>query len=255
MWKLSRGLMLTLSLLPTTLWAQQKDSQAEYKAELQKLEASYRQAQNKYYEPYSKAKSDAEAAKIHLDPKLDPSRSFLPRYQDLAKRAQGTEAGLDALMTARKLAFQTDQPKIAHEDDNRLLTVYGRSPLLEKAAQQLRYVQTEQEQKDNGPLLRRLLQTTPQHSAKAAITFILASQLVEGHPKDTTEVRQLFASLKQDFSDTPYAKQIDPYLFELDHLQIGMAAPDFEATDQDGSSYKLSDYRGKVVVLDFWGFW
>jgi hypothetical protein len=25
--------------------------------------------------------------------------------------------------------------------------------------------------------------------------------------------------------------------------------------DIDGNRFKLSDYRGKVVVLDFWGHW
>ena len=44
-------------------------------------------------------------------------------------------------------------------------------------------------------------------------------------------------------------------LFEIEHLQIGMVAPDFEAQDETGASFKLSDYKGKVVVLDFWGFW
>jgi peroxiredoxin len=36
---------------------------------------------------------------------------------------------------------------------------------------------------------------------------------------------------------------------------VGNLAPDFEAKDVEGKSFKLSDYRGKVVVLDFWGFW
>jgi len=31
--------------------------------------------------------------------------------------------------------------------------------------------------------------------------------------------------------------------------------PDFEATDVTGVRFRLSDYRGKVVVVDFWGFW
>jgi len=43
--------------------------------------------------------------------------------------------------------------------------------------------------------------------------------------------------------------------FQEKRLQIGMAAPDIEGTDLDGVSFKLSDYRGKVVVLDFWGDW
>lgn len=35
-------------------------------------------------------------------------------------------------------------------------------------------------------------------------------------------------------------------------LQIGSKAPDFEVNDQDGNSVKLSDFRGKKVVLYFY---
>ena len=38
-------------------------------------------------------------------------------------------------------------------------------------------------------------------------------------------------------------------------LIVTQPAPDFTATDQDGVEFKLSDYRGKVVILTFWGFW
>ena len=38
-------------------------------------------------------------------------------------------------------------------------------------------------------------------------------------------------------------------------LEIGCTAPDIEAGDLDGVVFKLSDYRGRVVVLDFWGDW
>jgi peroxiredoxin len=44
-------------------------------------------------------------------------------------------------------------------------------------------------------------------------------------------------------------------IFQLEHLRIGMLAPDIEGEDLDGAAFKLSDYRGKVVVLDFWGNW
>ena len=37
-------------------------------------------------------------------------------------------------------------------------------------------------------------------------------------------------------------------------LSIGKEAPEIEAEDQDGQRFKLSDYRGKVVLLDFWSF-
>ena len=38
-------------------------------------------------------------------------------------------------------------------------------------------------------------------------------------------------------------------------FDIGNLAPEIEGEDIDGVKFKLSDYRGKVVVLDFWGDW
>ena len=34
----------------------------------------------------------------------------------------------------------------------------------------------------------------------------------------------------------------------------GSAAPDFALNDLDGKKVSLSDYRGKVVLLAFWGY-
>jgi hypothetical protein len=47
----------------------------------------------------------------------------------------------------------------------------------------------------------------------------------------------------------------DKAQLELDdilHLAVGKVAPEIEGQDQDGNKFKLSDYRGKVVLLDFW---
>jgi cytochrome oxidase Cu insertion factor (SCO1/SenC/PrrC family) len=41
-------------------------------------------------------------------------------------------------------------------------------------------------------------------------------------------------------------------LFEMRHLAVGKEAADIEGPDQNGVRFKLSDYRGKVVLLYFW---
>ncbi len=37
--------------------------------------------------------------------------------------------------------------------------------------------------------------------------------------------------------------------------EVGYSAPDFELTDLSGKSVRLSDFRGKPVVLNFWATW
>jgi hypothetical protein len=44
-------------------------------------------------------------------------------------------------------------------------------------------------------------------------------------------------------------------LFEIRSLQIGMMAPEIEGVGIDEKPMKLSDFHGKVVLLDFWGDW
>lgn len=39
------------------------------------------------------------------------------------------------------------------------------------------------------------------------------------------------------------------------NVAVGKVAPDIEGPDIDDVEFKLSDYRGKVVMLDFWGDW
>ena len=54
---------------------------------------------------------------------------------------------------------------------------------------------------------------------------------------------------------TTFAERAKGVKHELQNLQVGLPAPEIEGEDLDGVAFKLSEYRGKVVVLDFWGNW
>ena len=78
---------------------------------------------------------------------------------------------------------------------------------------------------------------------------------------DRAAAEALFEKVAQEFANVAHPRRgslgkiADAQLFELRHLQVGKVAPDIVGNDVDGVAFKLSDYRGKVVVLDFWGFW
>ena len=42
---------------------------------------------------------------------------------------------------------------------------------------------------------------------------------------------------------------------KVEMLKVGAVAPDFTTTDLAGKPVKISDFKGKVVVLDFWAPW
>ncbi len=44
-------------------------------------------------------------------------------------------------------------------------------------------------------------------------------------------------------------------LKNIPNLKVGKVAPEIEGEDVAGARFKLSDYRGKVILLDFWGHW
>jgi len=43
--------------------------------------------------------------------------------------------------------------------------------------------------------------------------------------------------------------------YKLTRIEPPVAAPDFSLTDMDGATHRLSDYRGKVVLVNFWATW
>ena len=54
------------------------------------------------------------------------------------------------------------------------------------------------------------------------------------------------------FRNTTVGETAKSELYAIRNLGVGKLAPDIVGKDQDGTPFKLSDYRGKVVLLYFW---
>ena len=83
--------------------------------------------------------------------------------------------------------------------------------------------------------------------------------------KTQKEIEGLYERVESEFGavklnagtkrETTLGKRAGTALYEIRHLAVGMPTPEIEAVDLDSVAFKLSDYRGKVVLLDFWGNW
>ncbi|WP_431216314.1 TlpA disulfide reductase family protein [Puia sp. P3] len=65
-----------------------------------------------------------------------------------------------------------------------------------------------------------------------------------------------YGKLSDRLKKTNAAESIRSRIAALKKLTpVGMAAQNFTRKDQNGRTIRLSDYRGKLVILDFWGSW
>jgi hypothetical protein len=124
-------------------------------------------------------------------------------------------------------------------------------------------------------LIKAVAEKNPDRTARAQAVIALAWQAKRKFQaaeykkspdaeKLAAEAEKAFETVLKDYADCPRLIREDApkvgevaaqELFELRHLRLGKTAPEIEGEDLDGKKFKLSDYRGKVVVLDFWGDW
>lgn len=245
-------LTLLLCLLHTAAAAQQKAPPAEPTAALKALTTEYDSAEQAFFKRLQALSSDAERQEIWNS--KHPARGFLPRFQALAARARGTETGARSLIWILNKGERTGSKSAVSEALGTLTAAYIRSPILEEAASNLRSLSQFLGTETCTGALRTMDEKSPHRQVQAAATYALAT-ILSGTPEGKREARRLFDTVQSKYAGTRYAEQAGGYIFEMENLQIGMKAPDFEATDENGQTFRLSDYRGKVVVVDFWGFW
>lgn len=109
--------------------------------------------------------------------------------------------------------------------------------------------------------IEELAESSVVAQTKAAAAYTVASKLSRSNTLEDQEKRErLLEASRTGIGDLEVrgrkiADLIDGALFEARNLGLGKEAPEIEGEDVDGVAFKLSDYRGKVVVIDFWGDW
>jgi hypothetical protein len=215
-----------------------------------------------------KAQSDfMEALKAEKDQKARmalyekrPGLEFLGEFQALGVETKGTEVAAQCWIHAAHIGSDFGKADVVKTAADTLIADHIQSAALDDLPSVVSQATSETEARK---YLETLLEKSPRKQVQAGSLFELAQMDLRGEPDKTrqAEAHKRFERLAKDYGDidAPYGRKYkalaEGFLFECDHLQIGQVAPDFDVTDENGVTFKLSDYRGKVVVLDFWGFW
>ena len=70
---------------------------------------------------------------------------------------------------------------------------------------------------------------------------------------NTDDAVRLFEAAKAAAPGSPYAEDADGLLYEIKYLSPGLPAPKITGKTRSGRAVTLAGFRGKAVVLVFWG--
>lgn len=217
------------------------------------LDAEFAKLQNEAQEAYY-----AWAEKKKTDPKAPAwELGMWDKFQALADKGSGRAQ----LWLATKAQVKTDSKK---EATTKKLELFG--ALIQKHASAewgediVSAIQAQKKwfgMSEMDKLLCQLKSTSTNREVQAAALQALSKVLdgtsaSESDKKRGTEYK---AELVKDYQGTRVVDRLNAKEFHDTNLVVGKPVPDFTAKDVEGVEFKLSDYKGKVVLLDFWGFW
>jgi hypothetical protein len=70
---------------------------------------------------------------------------------------------------------------------------------------------------------------------------------------DIEHARIAFQTVVAQYPNTSHAEEAEGNLREIEFLNVGQPAPQFDRTTINGDPLSLAGFKGKVVVLKFWG--
>jgi len=192
---------------------------------------------------------------------------------EIAKEDPKDDAGFDAI----KLALTMGSGAAAKHANELLLTHHVANPKIADMVLGLGRGGSD----DAVKFLRAVLDKNPDKTAKGralyALVGVTADKIEKAKSDDEAkkfedEALGYIKRIESEFADVtqvtlPPTSKAEPRLLgkmaakdakgivNIKNLKVGKAAPEIENEDTDGAKFKLSDYRGKVVLLDFWGHW
>jgi len=190
----------------------------------------------------------------------------VPRYAekllDIAERNRGTNKGFEALYAVGAISAKGNGKltRFRLRAARELLQDYVEFPRVGDALRQLRMTHAA----EIFELLEavRARHSDPNHRALA--TMCLADSLSAdplGSILYAPEIERLIATTLEQYPQARWgrsnwpAEQANKRLFAFRHLTAGRRPPEIVGQQADGRPLRLSEFQGKVVVLDFWADW
>ena len=120
----------------------------------------------------------------------------------------------------------------------------------DKALTEAIYKRYEAASKELEPIYIDFARSNPQsYVSLSAISQIATSESAQ------PEAEKAYAALSQSLKDSKSGKDIATYFGAIKNTKIGVQALDFTQNDVNDKPVKLSDFKGKYVLVDFWASW
>lgn len=182
--------------------------------------------------------------------------AFQAEYAALATENIGSEVGMKAevfLLTGTWWLDASERSDAALERIAKIRKDYGTSKHLVQVIEPIGYLVAADQR---AALLAEMGKSSP-HPEVQGVTLLFRAKMAKGEARTAmlTELDKKFGQHRYKYSSLHDIANslLNPH--PKSELAVGKQAPEITGVDLNGEPMKLSDYRGKVVVLDFWGDW
>lgn len=104
-------------------------------------------------------------------------------------------------------------------------------------------------------MFEKVISNSESAENRSGALFQASSIMRESEDEKTRKLGEDYlAMIESKYAKTSWGKKVAT-MRAAELTQPGKMAPDFEGKTIDDFKFKLSDYKGKVVMLDFYGFW